>query len=171
MADRLTQIQDCLDQVLLPSLLTHNHPLTPHSHPQLATQMYASLHYISANHALSPIPTQPFDPKGLQPALTSASAPADPASPTSATTRAAPTDLAATLRELSRDLVIKEQQIELLVSGLPPGLREARVEQEARVAELEEELRALEVEARGAAERRRWLVERVEGRIGRARRV
>jgi mediator of RNA polymerase II transcription subunit 21 len=47
------------------------------------------------------------------------------------------------LVELSRDLILKEQQIEMLVSTLP-GLDSSEQDQEQSIRELEEELRVAE---------------------------
>ena len=56
-----------------------------------------------------------------------------------------PRTFASRQRELARDLVIKEQQIEYLISVLP-GIGSSEKEQEGRIRELEKELRAVEEE-------------------------
>jgi len=75
-----------------------------------------------------------------------------------------PTTFLSALHELSRDLVTKEQQIEFLIRNLP-GRERTVVEQEARIKELDAELRGLEGEVARAEEERRAMLDRVEGVI------
>ncbi|KAF4151092.1 hypothetical protein CNMCM6069_004595 [Aspergillus lentulus] len=56
-----------------------------------------------------------------------------------------PRTFASRQRELARDLIIKEQQIEYLISVLP-GIDSSEAEQQKRIRELEGELRAVEEE-------------------------
>lgn len=71
---------------------------------------------------------------------------------------------AADLHELARDLIVKEQQIEMLIERLP-GIGTSERAQRARMAVLERQLREIEEErARAVAEKER-LLERVAGRI------
>ena len=53
------------------------------------------------------------------------------------------------LKELSRDLIIKEQQIEVLISNLP-GLDNSERDQEKHIKDLEEELKEAESERQEA---------------------
>ena len=70
----------------------------------------------------------------------------------------------ADLHELARDLIVKEQQIEMLIERLP-GIGTSERAQRARMAVLEKQLREIEEErARAVAEKER-LLERVAGRI------
>jgi len=66
--------------------------------------------------------------------------------------------------------VLKEQQIEVLVDSLP-GLGNSQAQQEARIRELEQELRDVEAERREWGTEKERLVERVEGVILGVRRV
>ncbi|KAI9890227.1 MAG: RNA polymerase II mediator complex subunit [Vezdaea aestivalis] len=129
MADRVTQIQDALDQ--------------------LATQFYASLRYVLAHHNTSVISTQPTQPLSASDPQYQGQQPDSPAV------------FASALTELSRDLIVKEQQIEYLVSVLP-GIGSSSATQEARLKELESELRRAEQEKEGAVRERDKMVERVE---------
>ena len=52
-------------------------------------------------------------------------------------------------RELAQDLIIKEQQIEYLISVLP-GIGNSEEMQEKRIKELEEQLKEAEVKRRAA---------------------
>lgn len=56
-----------------------------------------------------------------------------------------PHTFASRQRELARDLIIKEQQIEYLISVLP-GIGASEAEQEAKIRELETQLRGVEQE-------------------------
>jgi mediator of RNA polymerase II transcription subunit 21 len=172
MADRLTQLQDCLDQLL--------------------TQMYATIRYIDTHHAYASIPNQAdqfTDPHAS--AAASSSDPTQSTQPTSsAAAAAAPTPaadadaaadgehepsskdpapdppalFAARLRELAQDLVVKEQQAELLADGLP-GAGSGRAEQEARLRALAARLAELDGEAARWEAARETLEARVEGWI------
>lgn len=55
--------------------------------------------------------------------------------------------------ELSRDLIVKERQIEVLISSLP-GLENSEQDQESHIKELEEELKAAEVQRQEALKER-----------------
>lgn len=149
MADRLTQLQDCLDQV--------NHP-TQHSFlvghtkkvkkKQLLTQFYASLRYLSSHHDSSPL-----DPQ-------SNNQPPYPASDTAPTQRVdSPADFKAAQKELAQDLVTKTKQIEYLIRVLP-GLESSEQQQEERIGRLEMELREAEAERnRAVKEKEAWMKE------------
>ncbi|PGH18349.1 hypothetical protein AJ80_04527 [Polytolypa hystricis UAMH7299] len=188
MADILTQLQTCLDQ--------------------LATQFYATLCYLSAYHdhsaAIRPsnIPTAipqlnkiPKNPSPATPAGAGGSATPGPASsggggggaasppqqqqPTTpapesqhqqqqSPTDPAPDDpqtFAQRQRELARDLIIKEQQIEYLISVLP-GIDSSEAEQEARIKALADELRVVEAQRRLKRKELRRLGERLDDVLG-----
>ncbi|KZF23423.1 CSE2-domain-containing protein [Xylona heveae TC161] len=131
MADILTQLQDCLDQ--------------------LATQFYASIRYISTHHDFSPV--------GEQEKLSSTDVTPDP-----------PQTFLAAQRELARDLIVKEQQIEYLISVLP-GIGTSEKEQEERLKALERELREAEEERQAAVQEKEKLLERLDEVIRSIRRV
>jgi mediator of RNA polymerase II transcription subunit 21 len=57
------------------------------------------------------------------------------------------------MTELAQDLVLKEQQIEAIIATLP-GIGSSQEAQEARLRELDVELKKVE------AEREKWVVER-----------
>ncbi|KAI9696830.1 MAG: RNA polymerase II mediator complex subunit [Candelina mexicana] len=131
MADRLTQLQDCLDQ--------------------LATQFYASVRYINSRHDFSPVGNEP-------------KASAEDITPDE------PQAFAAAQRELARDLVLKEQQIEYLISVLP-GISTSEKEQEARLKVLEKELKEAEIERKKAVEEKEKVLERLDAVIMAVKRV
>lgn len=69
-----------------------------------------------------------------------------------------PATFQAALKELARDLVLKEQQIEYLISVLP-GIGESEANQSQRIQALEKELREADEERKVAlAERENMLV-------------
>lgn len=76
-----------------------------------------------------------------------------------------PRTFSARQRELARDLIIKEQQIEYLISVLP-GIGSSEAEQEKRIRELERELRGVEEERQRRVKELRVLRKRVEGVLG-----
>ncbi|KAJ5093650.1 Mediator complex subunit Med21 [Penicillium angulare] len=182
MADILTQLQTCLDQ--------------------LATQFYATLGYLSTYHDNSPAVPPPSVPDAA-PALakitknaTSPPIPASIAARTDGTADAvaghaspppavpqqpgagpgdgnfedpnlppqpdSPRTFASRQRELARDLIIKEQQIEYLISVLP-GIGTSEAEQEKRIRELEVQLRDVEKERETKAQELRGLRKRLDG--------
>jgi mediator of RNA polymerase II transcription subunit 21 len=55
--------------------------------------------------------------------------------------------------ELSRDLIVKEQQIEVLISTLP-GLDNSEEDQERNIRELEDDLKAAEAQRQEALKER-----------------
>lgn len=69
------------------------------------------------------------------------------------------------IRELSKDLVLKEQQIEVLIASLP-GLNSSETEQVERMKALERELESLEGERLKAVNEKESLLRKVEEKIG-----
>jgi mediator of RNA polymerase II transcription subunit 21 len=59
----------------------------------------------------------------------------------------------ATQIELAQDLITKEQEIELLISTLP-GLENSEQDQERYIRELEEEIKAAEIQRQAAIKER-----------------
>lgn len=168
MADRLTQLQDCLDDLL--------------------TQMYASLHYTYHRHPFGSIPGQPQGPdfrlagdkedddkedkkeKKLQNDAAAANGevvkPAEPSTPAPET----PAKFNENLRELAQDLVLKEQQIEYIINSLP-GIGNSEMDQEKRMRELEKELREVEEERERKEREKEELVDLLGEVIGKVKRV
>lgn len=72
-------------------------------------------------------------------------------------------------RELAQDLIIKEQQIEYLISKLP-GLTHSEKDQEQRIRELEEELKLAEEMRKRAVKDKEDLLERLDEVIRNVRR-
>ncbi|KAL8642610.1 MAG: hypothetical protein Q9228_000703 [Teloschistes exilis] len=169
--DRLTQLQDCLDQ--------------------LALQFYASLRYLSTHHPASSFSTPQI--QNSQNPTSQSTTQADSTQPpygstdnnvTSSSAAAAPPNIldiapeqrpdtprtfAAAQQELAHDLILKVKQIEELVGTLP-GLERNEEVQRERLKELEQELKMVEEDRRGAVgEREEWLgrLEGVISRVGR----
>lgn len=179
MADRLTQLQDCYDQVnLLFSKSTHTK-----LSPQLATQFYASIRYISLHHSASPLPP-PFptsqNQNQIQPSNgavptnnnttnTHQNDPTDPSSLPAEQRPDTPTTFAAAQRELAHDLLLKTRQIEAII-GVLPGVENSLEVQEQRIRELEGELREARREREEVEKVREEWVGLVEGVVGGIRR-
>ena len=68
------------------------------------------------------------------------------------------------LKEFSRDIVLKQQQVELLIASLP-GLNISEEQQVARMKELEKELEGLEDERVQAVRDKEVLLKKVEDKI------
>jgi mediator of RNA polymerase II transcription subunit 21 len=171
--DSLTQLQDCFDQLLI--------------------RMFASIRYIDSHHPYGIIEgqsdqslatTQSTQPQtqstqtqqtqltNTQTQTQTETASSHPAQPQSGEgeVRDSPEKFESVLQELAQDLIIKEQQIEYLVDSLP-GLGNSQASQEARIRELEKELREVEVERKSWVSVQEELVGRVEGKIKGIRRV
>ncbi|KAL3461618.1 mediator complex, subunit Med21 [Aspergillus heterothallicus] len=186
MADILTQLQTCLDQLATQfyatiGYLTTYHDNSPATPPEIPGAAPA-LAKIQKNSTNPPIPASAAailansqaSPSGAgattatTPGPTIATAPAgaggaeDPSLPPRPDS---PRTFAARQRELARDLVLKEQQIEYLVSVLP-GIGSSEAEQEERIKALEKELRAAEEERAKRIKELRALRRRVEGVLG-----
>ncbi|KAF4635884.1 hypothetical protein G7Y89_g2219 [Cudoniella acicularis] len=136
MADRLTQLQDAVDQ--------------------LANQFIASIYYVHKHHnlqILSATDSVRVDKKENEPA------PQDPdVDPYPAE------QFKAGQRELAQDLILKEQQIEYLISILP-GLENSEKDQEQTIKRLEEDLRIAEEQRKQALKEKEAVLARLEGVI------
>lgn len=117
MGDRLTQLQDSVDQ--------------------LAQQFVACLHYVHRRHDLETLGPQDKvrDVKQEQDQKEVDPLPAD--------------EFRAGMVELSQDLILKEQQIEVLISSLP-GLDNSELDQQKYIRELEEDLKIAEAQRQEA---------------------
>ncbi|KAL4722806.1 RNA polymerase II mediator complex subunit [Fusarium chlamydosporum] len=128
MGDRLTQLQDAVDQ--------------------LAQQFVACLHYVNKRHDLETL--GPGDkirevkdiPKEVD------SLPPD--------------EFRAGMVELSQDLIVKEQQIEVLISSLP-GLDNSETDQERYIKELEEDLKVAEAQRQEAIKEKDQILAELDG--------
>lgn len=112
----------------------------------------------AAGAAQSPVPP-PTQQPGAEPGAVEGEDPSLLPQPDSQRT------FAARQRELARDLIIKEQQIEYLISVLP-GIGASEAEQEARIRELETQLREVEKERLAKAEELTQLRGRLEDVLG-----
>ncbi len=73
-------------------------------------------------------------------------------------------------KELAEDLILKEQQIEFLISILP-GLDHSERDQEQRIRELEEELKAAEEKRKVAVSEKDIILAKLEGVIRSVKRL
>ncbi|KAF2467356.1 uncharacterized protein BDR25DRAFT_345087 [Lindgomyces ingoldianus] len=157
MADILTQIQDELDMLL--------------------HQMSSVLNVIKDRAPSAPIAGQPLLPSftehdaQLQTQTTSASNQTQTTTQQSGSTQATSASTQSRqpfvddLKELSRDLVLKEQQIELLISRLP-GIGTSEKEQMERMKELERQLEEIESERVEAVKEKAAVLDTIEALIG-----
>ncbi|KAL1883821.1 hypothetical protein VTK73DRAFT_8357 [Phialemonium thermophilum] len=111
MSDRLTQLQDAVDQ--------------------LAQQFVASFYYVERHHDLEKVAPKDEVREIKQEQQEVETLPSDV--------------FQAGQLELARDLIIKEQQIEYLISSLP-GLENSERDQEQCIKDLEEELKVAEAQ-------------------------
>ncbi|CZR62262.1 probable component of RNA polymerase II holoenzyme [Phialocephala subalpina] len=135
MADRLTQLQDAADQ--------------------LAQQFVASLYYVHKHHDYALL--SPTDRLVTKNGGNTAQADDD--------IDPKPADVfKAGQRELAQDLILKEQEIEYLISQLP-GLENSEKDQEQLIKQLEEELKAAEVERKEAVKEKEAVLAKLESVI------
>lgn len=81
-----------------------------------------------------------------------------------------PATFQAALRELARDLVLKEQQIEYLISVLP-GIGESEANQSQRIQALEKELREADEERKVALAEREAMLDKLGALAAECKRV
>ncbi|TVY46494.1 Mediator of RNA polymerase II transcription subunit [Lachnellula occidentalis] len=135
MADKLTQLQDAVDQ--------------------LANQFVASLYYVHKHHDLK---TLGGSDKIREEKKDEAAQREPDIEPVSAE------EFKAGQKELAQDLIMKEQQIELLISVLP-GLDNSEKDQERMIMQLEDELKVAEENRREAVKEKEEVLARLEGVI------
>ncbi|KAJ5679188.1 Mediator of RNA polymerase II transcription subunit 21 [Penicillium macrosclerotiorum] len=184
MADILTQLQTCLDQLATQFYATLGYLTTYHDHspaipPPNVTDAAPALAKISKNGSAPPVPASvaasaaasgaaaggaqsPLPPPTHQPGASGATEGEDP---NQVPEPDSPRVFAARQRELARDLIIKEQQIEYLISVLP-GIGASEAEQETRIRELEVQLRDVEKERVAKAQELKSLRHRLEEVLG-----
>ncbi|KAF5612193.1 mediator-RNA polymerase II transcription subunit 21 [Fusarium subglutinans] len=132
MSDRLTQLQDAVDQ--------------------LATQFVACLHYVNKRHDLETL--GPNDKRSML---------------TFSVDSLPPDEFRAGMVELSQDLIVKEQQIEVLISCLP-GLDNSEMDQERYIKELEEDLKVAEAQRQEAIKEKDQILSELDSVIRSIRR-
>jgi mediator of RNA polymerase II transcription subunit 21 len=71
--------------------------------------------------------------------------------------------------ELSQDLIVKEQEIEMLISSLP-GLDNSERDQESFIKDLEEDLKAAEVQRQEALKERDQILAQLDSVVRSIRR-
>ncbi|KAF4967681.1 hypothetical protein FZEAL_10502 [Fusarium zealandicum] len=135
MGDRLTQLQDSVDQ--------------------LAQQFVACLHFVNKRHDIETLgPNDKVrEVKDIPKEVDSLP----------------PDEFQAGMVELSQDLILKEQQIEVLISSLP-GLDNSEMDQEKYIKELEEDLKVAEVQRQEAIKEKDQILAELDGVIRSIRR-
>lgn len=144
--------------------------------------MFASIRYIQTHHSFATIEGQPDQnphPTSQTQETNAGNAPttngnaeanADQTMATSEPAPDTPEVFQAALRELSRDLIMKEQQIEYLV-GVLPGIGTSERDQNERIQALEVELRQVEQERRVALQERDDMVDTLGQLAAKCKRV
>ncbi|TVY83024.1 Mediator of RNA polymerase II transcription subunit, partial [Lachnellula suecica] len=136
MADKLTQIQDAVDQLM--------------------QQFIASLYYVNHHHELQTLSTT--DSIRVVGKENDSAAQGEDVEPHPVA------DFKAGQKELAQDLILKEQQIEYLISVLP-GLDNSEKDQERMIMQLEEELKVAEEQRKEAVKEKEDVLARLEGVI------
>ncbi|KAJ5189189.1 Mediator complex subunit Med21 [Penicillium cf. griseofulvum] len=185
MADILTQLQTCLDQLATQfyatlGYLTTYHDNAPTTPPPNVPDAVPALAKIAKNSSAPPVPAAIANKVGGAATVAGNASPphAPPQQPGAAPGTAregddpnlppapdSPRTFASRQRELARDLIIKEQQIEYLISVLP-GIGASEAEQETRIRELETELREVEKERAAKVRELKKLRTRLEDVLG-----
>ncbi|KAJ1333300.1 Subunit 21 of Mediator complex [Microdochium nivale] len=143
MGDRLTQLQDAVDQ--------------------FATQMVASVHYLNRHHDLELLGARDqINPATNKPSAADGGGRGGGVEEDQREIDPHPADsFKASQLELARDLILKEQQIEYLVSILP-GLLNSEQDQDRTIKELEEELKAAEAQRQEAVEEKQVTMRKLD---------
>jgi len=140
MGDRLTQLQDAVDQ--------------------FATQMVASIHYLNRHHDLELLgPKDQINQATKQ----------NPEEDQKEIDPHPPDNFNASQLELARDLITKEQQIEYLISILP-GLLNSEQDQDRTIKELEDELKVAELQRQAAVREKEVTMKKLDDVIRSIRR-
>lgn len=135
MADRLTQLQVCLDQLVEQFNATVNY-VNHHSEPALLDEDPSSVTNIAAN---APLPGQNAQAEGGSNKQTSANT----ASNQPSAREEAESNFENTINELSTDIILKSRQISMLIDSLP-GIGTSPEAQLATINELINELDEVE---------------------------
>jgi mediator of RNA polymerase II transcription subunit 21 len=157
MADRLTQLQDSVDQI--------------------ATQFFSALRYVATHHGAAPMGNEAkvldegrsVDPPEVFECTFERSEDCLPFPVLELTLNIFDLSTAA-MSELARDLIVKSKQIELLITGLP-GIGVSEDEQQARLRSLEAQLKEAERERVRSVQEKELARERLEGVIVNLRRI
>lgn len=154
---------------------------------QLLNQMYASLSYIHNKHPYGQIegqPSQAPQPSAAEPTANGAAtttngdaaasqqtpAPAQPAHDATTPAPDAPDKFNAAMHEMAQELVLKEQQIEIVIKSLP-GIGVNEADQEKRMRELEVELRQMEEERAKKEVEKQDMIDLLGDMMGKVKRV
>ncbi|OAL47565.1 hypothetical protein IQ07DRAFT_646493 [Pyrenochaeta sp. DS3sAY3a] len=161
MSDILTQIQDELDRLLnmMSSDLAYIRNNAPPSVPpgQRRLDSFAEVEARTAAESKQQQSSNPSQPTQATESTQQATQPTHPAPLTQE-------QFQADIKLMARDIVQKEQQLELLIASLP-GLKSSEKEQVERMKALEREMEELEGEGEKAVREKEVLLKMVEEKI------
>lgn len=142
MADRLTQLQVCLDQLVEQFNATVNYVNT-NSETALLDEDASSITNMAAN---APMPNQQAQPtQGSGPGSNKQTNPGNTVSNHPSSKAEAESNFENTINELSTDIILKSRQITMLIDALP-GIGVSPESQLNMVSDLAKELDEVEVE-------------------------
>ncbi|KAI6909348.1 hypothetical protein D0869_04133 [Hortaea werneckii] len=169
MTDRLTQLQDAIDNMLTLQFTLQIYNQTKHPYADIPGQLsQAPKETKTEAGQLTNGDTTTQQPNGPSQAQQQAQqeGPEEEKPPVPDT----PENFERALRELAQAMVLQEQQMEVLINSLP-GLERNEAEQVQRMRALEAELREVEAERVKAEEERVKMLDALGGVMNGARRV
>ncbi|KAI6819896.1 hypothetical protein KC332_g9691 [Hortaea werneckii] len=169
MTDRLTQLQDAIDNMLTLQFTLQIYNQTKHPYADIPGQLSQApketkteTTQLTNGDAATQQPNGPSQPQ--QQAQQEGPEEEKPPVPDT------PENFERALRELAQAMVLQEQQMEVLINSLP-GLERSEAEQVQRMKALEAELREVEAERVKAEEERVKMLDALGGVMVGARRV
>ncbi|KAI6866538.1 hypothetical protein KC343_g3322 [Hortaea werneckii] len=169
MTDRLTQLQDAIDNMLTLQFTLQIYNQTKHPYADIPGQLSQApketkteTAQLTNGDTTTQQPNGPSQPQ-QQPQQEGPEEEKPPVPDT-------PENFERALRELAQAMVLQEQQMEVLINSLP-GLERNEAEQVQRMRELEAELREVEAERVKAEEERVKMLDALGGVMVGARRI
>ncbi|KAI6819843.1 hypothetical protein KC332_g9740 [Hortaea werneckii] len=173
MTDRLTQLQDAIDNMLTLQFTLQIYNQTKHPYADIPGQLSQApketkteAGQLTNGDTTTQQPNGPSQPQKQAQQQAQQEGPEEEKPPVPDT----PENFERALRELAQAMVLQEQQMEVLINSLP-GLERNEAEQVQRMKALEAELREVEAERVKAEEERVKMLDALGGVMVGARRV